>query len=112
MKKKTNKKTKFKQLSPTEAVLEAAAGLHKAGVIDQVTMHEFDALALTPVKDMSPAQIKKLRKREKVSQPVFAKYLNASLSTVKKWETGEKRPRGVSLKLLNLVARNGLQAIA
>jgi putative transcriptional regulator len=111
MKKKSNKQ-EFKTLSPTEAVLESAKGLLDSGIIDQVTMHEFDALALTPVKEMSPSQIKKLRSREKVSQPVFAKYLNTSVSTVKKWETGEKHPRGASLKLLNLVARHGLQSVA
>lgn len=95
-----------------EAMHGTASDLHEAGLVDKATMHEFDALCLEPVKELSPKQIQSLRKREKVSQPVFAKYLNASPSTVKKWETGEKKPRGTSLKLLNLVLRNGLLAIA
>jgi len=42
---------------------------------------------------------------------VFAACLNISASTVKKWETGEKHPNGASLKLLNLVAKKGLDAL-
>ena len=46
------------------------------------------------------------------SQAVFAAYLNTSPSTVQKWEQGQKRPNGPSLKLLNLVAERGLEALA
>lgn len=41
------------------------------------------------VHELSPRQIKLLRLREKVSQPVFAAFLNITPSTIKKWETGE-----------------------
>lgn len=95
-----------------ETVHETVTGLHKIGLVETQTMREFDAMCLAPIKELTPKQIKKLRLREKVSQPVFAKYLNAAVSTVKKWETGEKHPCGVALKLLNLVLRKGLQAIA
>lgn len=50
--------------------------------------------------------------REKASQAVFARYLNVTTGLVSQWEREEKHPRGASLKLLNLVARNGLQAVA
>jgi DNA-binding transcriptional regulator YiaG len=36
-----------------------------------------------------------------VSQAVLAAILNTSLSTVRQWEIGEKRPSGPSVKLLN-----------
>jgi len=42
---------------------------------------------------------------------VFAAVLNTSLSTVQKWEVGDKKPSGPSLKLLNLIERKGLEAI-
>lgn len=93
-------------------VHNSAKGLHKAGLIDKNTMRDFDAKCLSPVKDLTPKQIKKLRVKEKISQPVFAAYLNISPSTVKKWETGEKHPHGASLKLLNIIAKKGLTAIA
>ncbi len=93
-------------------VHRAAAGLRRAGVIDKATMREFDALCLTPVQPMAPEEIKALREREQVSQPVFAHYLNVRKDAVSKWERGEKRPDGPSLKLLNLVRAKGLRAIA
>lgn len=93
-------------------VHKTAVGLHSAGVIDKATMREFDALCLTPVTPMAPEEIRALREREQVSQPVFASYLNVRKDAVSKWERGEKRPDGPSLKLLNLVKTKGLRAIA
>ena len=95
-----------------DTVHDTAKGLHKAGVMDIKTMHEFDGLCLTPVKNLSAAQIKRLRKRNKASQAVFAAYLNTSPSTVQKWEQGQKKPNGPSLKLLNLVQEKGFEALA
>ncbi len=94
------------------AVHKTVRGLHRAGVVDKATMREFDALCLTPVLPMAPEEIRALREREQVSQPVFARYLNVRKDAVSKWERGEKRPDGPSLKLLNLVKSKGLQAIA
>ena len=49
---------------------------------------------------------------QQVSQPVFARYLNTSESTVEKWETGAKRPSGMARKLLAIVQKHGLQVLA
>lgn len=95
-----------------EVVHESVKGLHEAGLVDATTMHEFDAACLTPVKELSPREIKSIRLREKMSQGVFALYLNTSVSTVQKWERGEKHPRGIALKMLNIVAKKGIRAIA
>ena len=95
-----------------DAVMETAQDLHEAGVMNEVTLREFDALALPPVKELSAIQIRRIRKANRASQPVFAAYLNTSVSTVKQWEQGKKHPRGTSLKLLNLVAQKGLNALA
>jgi putative transcriptional regulator len=94
-----------------EVIHEMAKDLHKIGGIDAVTMREYDALCLPPIKEFTPNEIKKLRLREKVSQPIFAKFLNISPSMVKQWEQGTKQPRGGLLKLLNLVADNGLNIL-
>lgn len=91
---------------------EIASDLYEAGVINAVTMREYEALTLTPVDDLTPDEIKKLRLKEKVSQAILALYLNTSVSTIRQWEQGEKHPRGTSLKLLNLVRRKGLAAVA
>jgi len=95
-----------------ETVHETAKGLHDAGVMDATTMCEFDALCLPPIKVYSAAQIKRLRLKYKASQAVFAAYLNTSKSTVQKWEQGQKKPNGPSLKLLNLVDEKGLEMLA
>lgn len=95
-----------------ESVHRTAAGLHKAGLVEKSTMRDFDVLCLTPVRPMTPEEIRALREREQVSQPVFAHYLNVRKDAVSKWERGEKRPDGPSLKLLNLVRAKGLRALA
>ncbi|HHJ20436.1 MAG TPA: DNA-binding transcriptional regulator [Gammaproteobacteria bacterium] len=95
-----------------KSVHETAKGLHKAGTMDEMTMREFDALCLPPVKTYTPAQIKRLRRRYKASQSVFAAYLNTSPSTIQKWEQGQKKPNGPSLKLLNIVDVKGLEALS
>jgi putative transcriptional regulator len=95
-----------------EAVHATAQGLHKAGVMDQVTLREFDQLCLPPVPPLAPGQIKRIRETSRVSQAVFAKLLNTSVSTVQKWEIGQKRPTGTALKLLHLVQKRGLEVVA
>ena len=94
------------------AAHETAQGLADAGVMAKRTMRAFDEMCLTPVEDMSPEKIRALRLRENASQAVFARHLNVTVSLVSQWERGEKRPRGASLKLLTLVAKNGLSAVA
>jgi putative transcriptional regulator len=74
-------------------------------------MGEFDALCHLDVHEMPPQQIKLLREQAHLSQAVFAAVLNTSLSTVQKWEVGDKKPSGPSLKLLNLIERKGLEAV-
>ena len=97
--------------SISEVVHQGAEGLHSAGLIDDITLKEFDALCLPPVKDLTPKQIQTIRKNNKASQAVFAVYLNISKSTVQKWEQGLKKPNGSSLKLLNIVEQKGLEVL-
>ena len=85
--------------------------LHKAGAIDKVTMRQFDAICPPPVRELGAADIKRLRETLKFSQPVFALHLHTTASTVRKWEQGQTRPAGPALKLLNIIADKGLQAI-
>jgi len=95
-----------------EAVHETAKGLNAAGVMDQVTLREFDRLCLPPVEPLRPEEIKHIREVSRVSQAVFAALLNTSVSTVQKWEIGQKRPTGTALKLLHMVQQRGLEIVA
>jgi putative transcriptional regulator len=86
--------------------------LHQAGFVDDVTMRTFDMLCLRPVKQYTAADIRALRERENVSQPVFALYLNVSKKAVQKWERSEAVPNSAAMKLLSLVEHNGLAILA
>lgn len=94
------------------AVHETALGLTDAGLMEKRTMNAFDEMCLTPVEEMTAEEIRELRLREKASQAVFARHLNVTTGLVSQWERGERRPGGASLKLLTLVAKNGLGAVA
>ena len=94
------------------AIHETVDGLHSEGLVSKATMREFDALCLTPVVALKPKEIAAIRKAERVSQPVFARYLNVTKGSVSQWERGEKKPDGAALKLLNLVKNKGLKALA
>ena len=104
-------KRKFKS-EAFKAIHSSASALHKVGAIDQTTMRSFDTSCLASPTPLKPQQIKKLRQRLHVSQPVFARYLNTSESTVEKWETGAKQPSGTALKLLALVEKHGLELLS
>jgi putative transcriptional regulator len=90
-----------------EAIHSNVLGMLRAGTVDKHTMRHFDETCIV-VTEIALADIKKLREHNKVSQPVFARYLNTSESTVEKWETGAKRPSGMALKLLSIVQKHGL----
>jgi putative transcriptional regulator len=94
-----------------ESIHATAAALHEAGVTDKPTMRWFEEACLKAPPAIGPAQIKQLRESLNVSQPVFARYLNTSESTVENWETGAKKPSGMALKLLAVVQKHGLQIL-
>ncbi|MCC4589624.1 DNA-binding transcriptional regulator [Xanthomonas campestris pv. cannae] len=96
----------------SEELPETVRDLSRDGAMDQVTLREFDQLNVPPVWPLKPGEIKRIREDSHVSQAVFARLLNTSLSTVQKWEIGQKRPAGTALKLLHLVQKRGLAIIA
>ena len=93
------------------SVHEMVEGFHHNGSIDKRTMREFDEGCLTEVQPLAPREIKLLREREHISQPVFARYLNVSKGLVSDWERGVKKPGGPALRLLTIIKNKGLQAI-
>lgn len=94
------------------AIHETMESLHEVGAINKQTMRQFDEACLTPIHPLTPEEIRTIREREHVSQSVFAHYLNVTTGLISKWERGDKRPTGASLKLLSLVDKKGLEAIA
>ncbi|HEX9201515.1 MAG TPA: DNA-binding transcriptional regulator [Acidobacteriaceae bacterium] len=104
-------KRKFKS-DADEAIHSSASAMFKIGAIDKATMRSFDESCLVVPAPIKPRQIKRIRESQRVSQPVFARYLNTSESTIEKWETGTKKPSGMALKLLTIVEKHGLKVLA
>jgi putative transcriptional regulator len=103
------KRYRSEALAAAHETLEA---LREAGMVDKRTMREFDEACLTPVIPIAPEEIRAIRRRENLSQPVFARYLNVSKNLVSDWERGIKRPGGPALRLLTIVKKRGVAAIA
>lgn len=103
--------TKTYKSEALASVHEMMEGLHEVGSIDKQTMREFDETCLIPAPLLKPEEIRAIREAERVSQPVFARYLNVSKNLVSDWERGTKRPGGPALRLLSVVKRKGLAAL-
>ena len=88
---------------------EDMRSLHKAGLLSTEDMRRFDAMCLPEVKQLSPSQIRNIRVSNESSQAVFALILNTSVSTIRQWEQGSKKPSGLAMKMLNLVKDRGIQ---
>jgi len=93
------------------AIHETMDALHQIGAINKKTMRDFDAACIDEALPMTPEDIKALREREHVSQPVFATYLNVSKNLVSDWERGVKKPGGPALRLLSIVKKRGLSVL-
>jgi putative transcriptional regulator len=102
----TNRKSRI--LNEMQAT---STGLFTSGVITKRKLAELEKLCNLEVEVLAPKQIKSLREKAHLSQSIFAAVLNTSVSTVQKWEIGDKKPSGPSLKLLHLLDRKGLEAI-
>lgn len=94
------------------AIHQTMEGLYEIGAVNKQTMREFDDSCLTPIQTLGPDEIRAIRQREHLSQPVFARYLNVSKNLVSDWERGVKQPGGPALRLLTIVQKKGIQAIS
>ena len=94
-----------------ESVLSTVNDLFDQGIVNEITLREMESLCLPDIRHYSPTAIKKIRHRLRLSQAAMAKFLNTSLSTIQKWETGAKQPSGLALKLLYLADQKGLAGL-
>ena len=94
------------------SVHRTMSDLHKSGLVDKETMREFDRGCITKTVPLDADEIRAIRETAGVSQSVFAEHIGVTAGLVSKWECGEKKPSGPSLKLLTLVKTKGLDAIA
>ena len=103
------------RVRPSKKLVAALRGdlatLAKADAISTVTLRQFDAHYPPPVQVFSANDIRRLRERLMLSQPVFARLLHTTPSTVRRWEQGNTRPAGPALKLLNVIADKELEVV-
>lgn len=85
--------------------------MYEVGTVSKETMRRFDESCLAVPEELGPKQVKALRESYNVSQPVFARYVNTSESTVEKWESGASKPQGAALKLLSVTKKHGLEIL-
>ena len=80
---------------------------------DKITMRHLDELSLpvAATATLSGAEIKAIREEAKISQAVFARFLNVTAGYVSQLERGDKQPKGPALVLLNVIRRKGIEAI-
>ena len=108
--------TKVRRDRLTEALLETADDMRRAGVIDaaaheKITLRHLGNKTNTAAETISGDEIRSLRERAHLSQAVFAHYLNLTAGYVSQLERGAKRPTGPALVLLNVIRRKGIEAI-
>lgn len=97
-------------------MIETADAMLRLGIMSQddhkLTMRDLNrAPPAETVSPLTAADIKGIRERAKLSQAVFARYLNLTVDHVSKLERGAKHPTGPTLVLLNVIRRKGIEAI-
>lgn len=113
----TKTKTGTKANRLTTELLETAKDMHKSGLLttaahDKITMRHLGASDMPAVtRKISGAEIKAIRQEARLSQAVFARYLNVTAGYVSQLERGDKRLTGPALVLLNVIRRKGIEAI-
>lgn len=106
------KKSKQYKSDALGAIHDTAEGLYEIGAIDKQTMRNFDKICLMPIIEILPQDIKNIREQEKLSQPLFAAYLNVSKNLISDWERGIKKPSGAALRLLSIVKIHGIHILS
>jgi putative transcriptional regulator len=87
--------------------------LHSINKIKDVSMSikEFNKIKYPAPKHYTRNDVVRIRRTLRISQAVFAYLLNASESTIKKWEIGAKKPGGANCRLLQIIENNGLKIL-
>ncbi len=93
------------------SITSTVRDLNKSGLVDDITMKNIENLCLPDIQEYSPEKIVSIRKKFRLSQAALASIFNISLSTVQKWEQGNKKPTGASRKLLDIMERKGIEAL-
>jgi putative transcriptional regulator len=111
MKKITKKPSRL-----ANALLETAKDMRCSGFLDEaayekITLRHPCVKEKIVAKPLTGEDIRAMREQARMSQAVFAHYLNLTVGYVSQLERGVRRPTGAALVLLNLIHRKGIEAI-
>ncbi|RJF88513.1 helix-turn-helix domain-containing protein [Oleomonas cavernae] len=100
----------------TKALLETADDMRRTGVMDaamheKITLRHLGAAGVPAEAPIGPEDIRAIRQAARLSQAVFARYLNMTPGYVSQLERGVKRPTGPALALLNIIRRKGIDVV-
>ena len=100
----------------TKALLETADDMRRVGAMDaaahgKITLRHLGRNADVVSDAITGDEIRSLREGARLSQAVFARYLNLTPGYVSQLERGTKRPTGPALVLLNVIRRKGIEVI-
>ena len=109
--KKTTEKTEDTHI--LDEMLEMAHAMQRHDLISKQDMAKMKLICEAPPEYSSENVVSIRVEKAKVSQSVFASFLNVNVSVVKKWESPSsgKHPSGAAAKLLQLIEKRGLEAI-
>jgi len=90
-----------------EAIGETVRDMRNSDLPVSFTKRDFDELGIEFTEvTITPEEIQAIRARTRLSQAVFAKLLNVSLSSVRQWEQGKRKPTGATMVLLDLLNKS------
>jgi putative transcriptional regulator len=96
-----------------DEMVEMATLLSRGGIVSMRNLEQIKALG-TPPPAYTAERVSAIRlKKAKMSQAVFAGFLNVRPSTVQKWESlaSGKHPVGAAAKLLQIIEKKGIEGI-
>lgn len=98
----------------TSELLENALALSKHNVLSAQELNQIKRCAPRPLCTQQKKWRSSDTHKAKMSQAVFADFLNVTPSIVPKWEfeSSSKHPGGATAKLLQLIEKKGIEAIA
>ena len=94
-------------------MLETAADLNRHGLMSKEDMVELGALCDAPPAYTAERVTEVRTSKARMTQSVFALFLNVSVSAVQQWEspTSGKHPTGAAAKLIQIIEKKGVEAI-
>ena len=99
-------KTKDIEFNADDLVGSVEAFAHHLTGKQKLTLRTATMLLPPRVKPLTPSQVRLIRKKLNVSQPVFAAMMNIPTVTAVSWERGRRKPTGAALRLLDIVRKH------